>query len=226
MKVELPKGAGETKIEIPVEGANPGTVAVIVHPDDTEEIVKDSIPTENGVQLTVSGSATVKLLDNSKYFKDTQGHWAEKNIDFVSARGLMNGTSADLFSPNAPITRAQLWTILARQANADLTGGANWYEKAQAWAVANGVSDGTNPGGTISRAQMVTMLWRAASSPAPKTAASCFSDVAENGYYADAVAWAVENGITTGTKDGRFDPYASCTRGQIAAFLYRSYLNR
>ena len=224
VKVELPAGSGETKIEIPVSNVNTGTVAVIVHPDGTEEIMKDSIPTENGVQLTVSGDATVKVMDNSKNFTDTAGHWSEKNIDFVSARGLLNGTSANTFSPNAPTTRAQLWTVLARQADADLSGGANWFEKAQAWSVTNGISDGTNPSGTISRAQMVTMLWRAAGSPAPKTAENRFSDVMDDSYYADAVAWAVENSITTGTKDGRFDPYASCTRAQIAAFLYRLYV--
>ena len=177
VKIDLPANSGETKIEIPVNNVNAGTVAVIVHPDGTEEIVKNSIPTENGVQLTVSGDTTVKLVDNSKDFTDTAGHWSEKNIDFVSARGLLNGTSADTFSPNAPTTRAQLWTVLARQADADLTGGANWFEKAQAWSTANGISDGTNPSGTISRAQMVAMLWRAAGSPAPKTAENRFSDV-------------------------------------------------
>ena len=226
VKVELPAGSGETKIEIPVSNVNTGTVAVIVHPDGTEEIMKDSIPTENGVQLTVSGDATVKVMDNSKNFTDTAGHWSEKNIDFVSARGLLNGTSADRFSPNAPTTRAQLWTVLARQADADLSGGNTWFENAQNWAKAKGISDGANPSGTISRAQMVAMLWRAAGSPEPKAAAGRFSDVAASSYYADAVAWAVENGITTGTKDGRFDPYASCTRAQIAAFLYRLYLSR
>ena len=226
VKIDLPAGSGETKIEIPVSNVNTGTVAVIVHPDGTEEIMKDSIPTENGVQLTVSGDATVKVMDNSKNFTDTAGHWSEKNIDFVSARGLLNGTSANTFSPNAPTTRAQLWTVLARQADADLTGGANWFEKAQAWSVTNGISDGANPSGAISRAQMVAMLWRADGSPEPKAAAGRFSDVAASSYYADAVAWAVENGITTGTKDGRFDPYASCTRAQIAAFLYRLYLSR
>ena len=222
VKIDLPASAGETKIEIPVDNVNAGTVAVIVHPDGTEEIVKDSIPTENGVQLTVSGDATVKVLDNSKDFTDTVGHWSEKNIDFVSARGLLNGTSADRFSPNAPTTRAQLWTVLARQADADLTGGASWFEKAQAWSVTNGISDGTNPSGTISRAQMVAMLWRAAGSPTPKTTTRRFSDVMDDSYYADAVAWAVENGITTGVGSGKFDPNGTCTRAQIAAFLARS----
>ena len=221
VKVELPKGAGETKVEIPVSNATPGTVAVLVHPDGTEELLKDSIPTENGIQLTVNDGATVKIVDNSKDFIDTQDHWAKDAIDFVSARGLVNGMTATSYAPNNSTTRAQLWTILARQNDADLTGGATWFENAQNWAKTKGISDGTNPNGTINRAQMVTMLWRAAGQPVAGGAAS-FTDVSADSYYAQAVSWAVENGITTGVGGGRFDPAATCTRAQIAAFLARS----
>ena len=221
VKVELPKGAGETKVEIPVSNATPGTVAVLVHPDGTEELLKDSIPTENGIQLTVDGSATVKIIDNSKDFVDTRNHWAKDAIDFVSARGLVNGMSATIYAPNNSTTRAQLWTILARQNDAELTGGATWFENAQNWAKAKGISDGANPNADINRAQMVTMLWRAEGQPAAGGTAS-FTDVSADSYYAQAVAWAVENGITTGVGGGRFDPTATCTRAQIAAFLARS----
>ena len=221
VKVELPKGAGETKVEIPVSNATPGTVAVLVHPDGTEELLKDSVPTEDGIQLTINGGATVKIVDNSKGFIDTQDHWAKDAIDFVSARGLVNGMSATIYAPNASTTRAQLWTILARQNDADLTGGNTWYEKAQNWAKAKGVSDGANPNAAINRAQMVTMLWRAMGQPVPATEAT-FTDVSADSYYASAVSWAVENGVTTGVGGGRFDPTATCTRAQIAAFLARS----
>ena len=221
VKVELPKNAGETKVEIPVKNVSGGTVAVIVHPDGTEEIVKDSLPTENGIQLTVSGNTTVKIMDNSKDFVDVKDHWAKDAIDFVSARELVNGIDAAHYAPDAATTRAQLWTILGRQNDADLTGGANWYEKAQAWSVANGISDGTNLNGTITRAQMVTMLWRTAGSAAAESKTG-FTDVSVDSYYAQAVAWAVENGITTGVGGGRFDPNATCTRAQIATFLARS----
>ena len=221
VKVELPKGAGETKVEIPVSNVKPGTVAVLVHPDGTEEIVKNSLPTEDGIQLTINGGATVKIVDNSKDFADTRNHWAKDAIDFVSARGLVNGMSATIYAPNASTTRAQLWTILARQNNADLTGGATWFENAQNWAKAKGISDGANPNGTINRAQMVTMLWRAMGQPAAGGSAS-FADVPADNYYAQAVAWAVENGITAGVGNGRFDPNSTCTRAQIAAFLARS----
>ena len=221
VKVELPKSAGETKVEIPVSNATPGTVAVLVHPDGTEELLKDSIPTENGIRLTVNGGATVKIIDNSKGFIDTQDHWAKDAIDFVSARGLVNGMSATIYAPNNSTTRAQLWTILARQNDADLNGGNTWFENAQNWAKAKGISDGANPNAAINRAQMVTMLWRAMGQPAPATAAT-FTDVSTDSYYAQAVAWAVENGITAGVGGGRFDPTATCTRAQIAAFLARS----
>ena len=221
VSIELPKGAGETKVEIPVSNVTPGTVAVLVHPDGTEEILKDSIPTEDGIQLTVDGSATVKIVDNSKGFIDTQDHWAKDEIDFVSARGLVNGMSATIYAPNNSTTRAQLWTILARQADADLTGGNTWYEKAQNWAKDKGVSDGANPNAAINRAQMVTMLWRAMGQPTAGGTAN-FTDVPTDSYYAQAVAWAVENGITTGVGNGHFDPTGTCTRAQIAAFLARS----
>ncbi|MCI6605710.1 MAG: S-layer homology domain-containing protein [Clostridiales bacterium] len=221
VKVELPKNAGETEVEIPVSNVKPGTVAVLVHPDGTEELMKDSIPTENGIRLTMDGSATVKIIDNSKDFIDTRNHWAKDAIDFVSARGLVNGTSDTIYAPNNSTTRAQLWTILARQNDADLNGGATWFENAQNWAKDKGVSDGANPNAAINRAQMVTMLWRAIGQPAAGSTAN-FIDVPADAYYAGAVFWAVENGITTGVGGGRFDPTAACTRAQIAAFLARS----
>ena len=215
VKVELPKGTGETKVEIPVTNVKPGTVAVLVHADGTEEIVKNSLSTADGIQLTVNGGATVKIVDNSKDFADTRNHWAKDAIDFVSARGLVNGMSATIYAPNASTTRAQLWTILARQNDADLNGGNTWFENAQNWAKEKGISDGANPNGTINRAQMVTMLWRAMGQPAAGGNAS-FADVPADSYYAQAVAWAVENGITAGVGGGHFAPDSTCTRGCLA----------
>ena len=226
IKIELPRNSGDTKVEIPVTNVKPGTVAVLVHPDGTEEIVKNSLPTEDGIQLTVNGGATVKIVDNSKDFIDTRNHWAKDAIDFVSARGLVSGMSATIYAPDNSTTRAQLWTILARQNDADLTGGSIWYEKAQNWAKEKGISDGTNPNAAISRAQMVTMLWRAMGQPAAAGSTANFIDVPTDSYYAQAVAWAIENGITAGVGGGRFDPNSTCTRAQIVTFLYRSYQSK
>ena len=225
VKIELPRNSGETKVEIPVTNVKPGTVAVLVHADGTEEIVKNSLPTEDGIQLTVNGGATVKIVDNSKDFIDTRSHWAKDAIDFVSARELVNGMNDSIYAPNNSTTRAQLWTILARQNDADLNGGNTWYEKAQLWSKNKGISDGTEPNAAINRAQMVTMLWRTVGQPTAGGTAN-FTDVPADSYYASAVAWAVENGITDGVGDGRFDPAATCTRAQIATFLYRNYQSK
>lgn len=107
----------------------------------------------------------------------------------------------------------------------DLPGGSVWYEKAQAWAMANGISDGTTPTGTTTRAQMVAMLYRAAGSPEVNSTSS-FTDVPADSYYAKAVVWAVQNGITTGVGGGKFNPNGTCTRAQMATFLYRSYQSK
>ena len=224
VEIHLPTNAGETKVEIPVSNVNSGTVAVLVHPDGTEEIVKSSIPTETGIQLTVTGSATLKIIDNTKPFQDINGHWAENSIDFVGARELFMGTGTNTFSPDVDMSRAQLWTVLARQENADLSGGSNWYEKSQLWAVDKGISDGTNPQDSISRAQMISMLWRTAGSPGT-TDSPRFTDVPADAYYTDAVAWAAKNNITSGVGNGKFDPNAACTRAQVATFLRNAYEN-
>lgn len=221
VKIDLPANSGETKIEIPVDNVNTGTVAVLVHADGTEEIVKNSLPTEDGIQLTVNGGATVKIVDNSKDFIDTRSHWAKDAIDFVSARELVNGMNDSIYAPNNSTTRAQLWTILARQNDADLNGGNTWYEKAQLWSKNKGISDGTEPNAAINRAQMVTMLWRTVGQPTAGGTAN-FTDVPADSYYASAVAWAVENGITDGVGGGHFDPNSTCTRAQIATFLWRT----
>ena len=93
VKVELPRNSGETKVEIPVSNVKPGTVAVFVHPDGTEEILKNSVPTEDGIQLTVNGGATVKIVIIRRILPIPRDHWAKDAIDFVSARGLVSGMS-------------------------------------------------------------------------------------------------------------------------------------
>ncbi len=101
------------------------------------------------------------------------------------------------------------------------------YEDAVDWAVANGITTGIDathfaPNGVCTRAQAVTFLWRAAGSPAPKTATMPYTDVPAGSYYHDAVLWAVENGITKGTSETTFSPNATCSRAQIVTFLWRA----
>ena len=103
----------------------------------------------------------------------------------------------------------------------------SYFEDAVNWAVAQGITAGTSattfsPNAACTRAQAVTFLWRAAGSPAPKSGVMPFTDVAEGSYYHDAVLWAMENGITTGTSDTTFSPNDTCSRAQIVTFLWRS----
>ena len=131
VNIEVPKSAGETKVEIPVTNVKPGTVAVLVHPDGTEEILKDSVPTEDGIQLTVDGGTTVKIVDNSKDFIDTREHWLRDQVNFVAARELFQGVGDNQFGAGRPMTRGMVNTVLARLAGVDTTpaAGQNWYDK-------------------------------------------------------------------------------------------------
>lgn len=166
VRIELPRSAGETKVEVPVRNGNAGTVAILVHEDGTEEIIRTSQTTATGVQFTIAGSATVKIVDNSKDFIDTRNHWARNAILTVSSRELFNGVSADRFAPNGTMTRAMVNTVLARLNGVDTFGGQTAYENGIAWAMEAGISDGTRPNDSISRQQLVTMLYRCAGTPA------------------------------------------------------------
>ena len=221
VKVELPKGAGETKVEIPVSNANSGTVAVLVHPDGTEEIIKNSLPTENGIQLTVNGGATVKIIDNSKAFADTQNHWSKDDVDFVAARELFNGVGGNRFDVSGSMTRGMVNTVLARLAGANTEGGAKWYDKGTEWAVQRGISDGTNPTAPVTREQLAAMLYRFAGAPAVSGALSFNDASAVSEYARSALLWATQNGILNGVGGSLAAPTAHAERAQVAAMLAR-----
>ena len=221
VSIELPKGAGETKVEIPVSNASSGTVAVLVHPDGTEEILKASIPTENGIQLTVNGGATVKIIDNSKDFADTQNHWAKDAIDFVSARELVYGIGNNLFGVSGEMTRGMVNTVLARLAGANTEGGAKWYDKGTEWAVQRGISDGTNPTAPVTREQLAAMLYRFAGAPAVSGALNFNDANAVSEYARSALLWATQNGILNGVGGDLAAPAAPAERAQVAAMLAR-----
>ena len=227
VNIEVPKSAGETKVEIPVSNVKPGTVAVLVHPDGTEEILKNSVSTEDGIQLTVNGGVTVKIVDNSKDFIDTREHWSRDQVNFVAARELFQGVGDNQFGVGRPMTRGMVNTVLARLAGVDTTPatGQNWYDKGIAWARENGVSDGTNPNGNVTREQLATMLYRYAGSPTVSGTLS-FTDTHEANLYAqDALLWAVQNGILNGYGDGRVGPKANAERAQVAAMMARFIQN-
>ena len=148
-------------------------------------------------------------------------NWYADAVKYVTDKGLMNGTDDNQFSPSATTTRAMLMTVLARYAGEDTTGGATWYEKGMEWAKAKGVSDGTNPNANITREQLVTMMYRYAGSPKADGKLDSVSDAASvSTYAADAMQWAVANGIVNGL-NGKLNPQNNATRAQVAAILMR-----
>ena len=147
--------------------------------------------------------------------------WYGEAVSYVQQKGLMSGTGKDTFAPENTMTRAMLMTVLARYAGADTTGGATWYDKSMSWAKATGVSDGTNPNGSITREQLVTMLYRYEKSP-EASGTLLFSDANNVSAWAkDAMRWAVANGIVTGMSNGTLAPQATATRAQVATILMR-----
>ena len=217
--VDLP---GRHTVAIPVENPTSGTVAVLVGEDGTETVLQTSIPTENGVVVTLSDGDTVKIVDNSKRFTDVPvGYWGADAVNFAASRKLFGGTSATTFSPDAAMTRAMFVTVLARLEGVDTDTGSTWYEAGQQWAMAHGISDGSNLDQALTREQLATMLYRYAGSPAVSGSLSSNADgAAVSDWAKTAMIWAVEGGLITGTGSG-LQLQGTATRAQVATILMR-----
>ena len=219
--VSVPKSVGSTRVDIPVSKPSGSMVAVIVHPDGTEEIVRGSIVTETGIALRAEGDVRLKIIDNAKRFNDMADHWAKDAVEFASSRELFNGVGNDAFGPDRSMTRGMVSTVLARLAGADTAGGETWYAKGTVWAVENGISDGTAPEQPVTREQLAAMLYRYAGSPAVSGELG-FDDTTVISIWAyDAVRWCVDNGILNGVGGNRMAPQDLARRGQVAAMLMR-----
>lgn len=159
--------------------------------------------------------------DTSNAFNDVAaGSWYADAVKNVVNKGLMAGTGKDTFAPDNQVTRAMMWTVLARLDGKDVSGASTWYAKAMTWATEKGVSDGTFPGNSITREQLATMLWRAAGSPEAKGALTNFNDAASvSSWAAQAMTWAVEQGLISGMGDGALNPQGNATRAQLAVIL-------
>lgn len=254
--VSTPSKTENGSVTVSPKNASKGdTVTVTVKPDSGYVLETLTVTDKNGNELTLkdkgngkytftmpTGKVEVKatfMEDNSmlNFFYDVPNNayfyeavkWAVKN-------GITTGVGDNLFAPEQPCTRAQIVTFLWRAAGSPEPKGAasgmtdvvsgSYYEKAVAWAIENGITTGTttstfSPDATCTRAQSVTFLFRAIGKLVDSKAE--FSDVLTDSYYANAVAWAVENGVTNGIGDGLFGPDNSCTRAQIVTFLFRAY---
>lgn len=156
-------------------------------------------------------------------------HWAHDAIEYVVDKDLFAGTSATTFSPEGTMTRAMLWVVLARMDGVDTskTNGGAWYQAGLDWAVKNGISDGTNPNNNITREQFASMLYRYAENAGEDITADTselnkFIDTINIASYAlEPLAWAVENGIVSGTSSDTISPAGNATRAQVATMLMR-----
>ena len=194
-------------------------------------------------KVTIEATFTEKQADEpvapEKLFADVSADdYYYEAVKWASENGVTGGIGENLFGAKLPCTRAQIVTFLWRAAGfpepkgmsgfVDVSADA-YYAKAVAWAVEQGIVSGTSattfsPDAVCTRAQSVAFLYRAFGEKANKAAG--FSDVSADAYYADAVAWAVENGVASGIGGGLFAPDQDCARGQIVAFLYRAYQNK
>lgn len=183
--------------------------------------------------LALALTATVcfsSLVSADNRFTDVPStHWAHDAIEYAVDKDLFAGTSATTFSPEGTMTRAMLWVVLARMDGVDTskTNGGAWYQAGLDWAVKNGISDGTNPNNNITREQFASMLYRYAENAGEDITADTselnkFIDTINIASYAlEPLAWAVENGIVSGTSSDTISPAGNATRAQVATMLMR-----
>ena len=237
----------------PKNASKGSTVTITVKPDSGYQLDDLTVTDKNGneLKLTDKGNGKYtftmpasKVEINATFNKEvetspfgdvsTSAYYYEA-VKWAQEKGITGGIGNGLFGPDQPCTRAQIVTFLWRAAGSpepksmssfsDVSADS-YYAKAVAWAVENGITTGTgdgkfSPDATCTRAQSVTFLFRAIGKLVDSKAE--FSDVLTDSYYANAVAWAVENGVTNGIGNGLFGPDNSCTRAQIVTFLFRAY---
>ena len=229
------------------------TVTVTVTPDAGYQLDKLTVTDKNGnvLKLTDKGDGKysftmpdgkveikavfAKKVETSPFDDVSTDAYYNQAVQWAQEKGITDGISSNLFGPKQPCTRSQIVTFLWRAAGSPEPKGTaagmtdvvpgSYYAKAVAWAVENGITTGTaegtfSPDATCTRAQAVTFLARAQNAKA--TGKTAFSDVPADSYFADAVAWAQANGVTTGTSETTFSPDNDCTRAQIVTFLYRA----
>lgn len=164
--------------------------------------------------------------DNLPFTDVTSGSWYYDGVKYVCDNGLMNGTSANEFNPNANTTRSMIVTILARMEGVNTSGGATWYTAGRAWAMENGISDGTNMEGKITREQLAAMLYRYAKMKGYDVSASAslsgYTDASSvSGWATDAMRWAVSAGLINGRTATTLAPQGNATRAEVASILMR-----
>ena len=222
------------KVSANLSNASAGSVITLTAtPDEGYELLSISVRDADGKPVALDGmkftmpesSVTVTAVfgQGGLPFVDVSVNaWYYETVKAAYEAGLMNGVTDTEFAPNAPLTRAMIWTILARASGVETEGGATWYAKAQEWAVTKGVSDGEDPMGNVTREQLVTMLWRLNGSEVMTGYIGNYIDTGDISEWANnAMLWAVQNGIIEGDENMALAPKADTTRAQAATFFVR-----
>lgn len=222
------------KVSANLSNASAGAVITLTAtPDEGYELLSISVRDADGKPVALDGmkftmpesSVTVTAVfgQGALPFVDVSVNaWYYETVKAAYEAGLMNGVTDTEFAPNAPLTRAMIWTILARASGVETEGGATWYAKAQEWVLANGVSDGEDPMGNVTREQLVTMLWRLNGSEVMTGYIGNYIDTGDISEWANqAMLWAVQNGIIEGDENMALAPKADTTRAQAATFFVR-----
>ena len=217
-----------------------GTIWLTVTPDEGYRLATLRVIAENGTNVAVYRQSeaeyffTMPDASVEVYAEFTDGSiwipfldvgtrdWYYDAVVYVYSKGMMQGVTDTAFGPGSTMTRAMLWTVLARIDGIAVDGGSPWYAKAQSWAMGYGISDGTLPNDIVTREQFVTMLWRCAGTPAAYGSLAGFPDAGSVSSWAyDAMCWAVACGIVEGGDGGALSPNAGITRAQAAAIFMR-----
>lgn len=222
------------KVSANLSNASAGSVITLTAtPDEGYELLSISVRDADGKPVALDGMkftmpessvmVTAVFGQGALPFVDVSVNaWYYETVKAAYEAGLMNGVTDTEFAPNAPLTRAMIWTILARASGVDTEGGATWYAKAQEWAVTKGVSDGEDPMGNVTREQLVTMLWRLNGSEVMTGYIGNYIDTGDISEWANnAMLWAVQNGIIEGDENMALAPKADTTRAQAATFFVR-----
>ena len=225
-EVSISAPAG-TIVAIPA-AADAGNVAVIVHADGTETVIPMSLVEGGKAIVKLDGDETIRIVDNAKVFSDVPAeHWAADDIDFASSHEIFKGIgNGDTYEPETALTRNMMMTVLARADGADTSDSDPWYAKGQQWAVDNGVSNGLWGEDSITREQLVTMLFNYANKSGMDTSARADLSGMKNAdavsdWALEAVQWAVAEGILKGVDNTDLAPQGLATRAQAAAFMQR-----
>ena len=223
---------GTVKVN-PSNGSAGTLITVTATPDEGYELAYITVDGEkiSGNTFRMPDKAVtvsaVFVPESFPFVDVARGDWFYDAVAYVYSNGLMDGTSATTFEPNANMTRAMVWAILARIDGETVTGAA-WATDARAWAMAEGVSDGTDPNGLVTREQFATMLYRYAVakgydvSIGESTNILSYADFASISEYAiPAMQWACGSGVITGVTESTLEPAGTATRAQCAAMLMR-----